>query len=153
MCWAYNRQHGTQYLAAMPTNIYGPGDNYDLHTAHVIPALIRKMHEAKMGARRGVVVWGSGSPRREFLYSGDLAEACLFLMNLVQKEFDFLVRNEIDPPVVNVGSGRDRKPRCKLVFGSRPAYQAFLHPITTDEAPRIPPVEGPFTGKAASASR
>lgn len=108
MCWAYNRQYGTRYLAAMPTNLYGPGDNYDLETSHVIPALIRKMHEAKINDDREVVLWGSGTPRREFLYSDDLADACLFLMNLNPRDFDFLVRSEGVAPLINVGSGQDQ---------------------------------------------
>src|SRR5574340_66343 len=78
MCWSYNRQYGTKYLAAMPTNLYGPGDNYDLENSHVLPALIRKMHEAKQRGDREMVVWGTGTPRREFLYSDDLAEACVY---------------------------------------------------------------------------
>ena len=80
MCAAYNRQYGTNYISVMPTNLYGPGDNYDLQNSHVMPALIRKMHEAKQRGDREVVVWGSGTPRREFLYSDDMAEACVFLM-------------------------------------------------------------------------
>jgi GDP-L-fucose synthase len=108
MCWAYNRQYGTRYLAAMPTNLYGPGDNYDLETSHVIPALIRKFHEARTSHQREVVLWGTGTPRREFLYSDDLAEACLFLMNLHQEAFDSLVQSETDAPIINVGSGRDQ---------------------------------------------
>lgn len=107
MCWAYNRQYGTKYLAAMPTNLYGPGDNYDLETSHVIPALIRKMHEAKISGRAQVVLWGTGTPRREFLYSDDLAAACLFLMNLDELTLDSLVR-EHTPPLVNIGSGVDQ---------------------------------------------
>jgi GDP-L-fucose synthase len=80
MCAAYNRQYGTDFMAVMPTNVYGPGDNYDLENSHVIPALIRKMHDAKVGGQRQVQVWGTGTPRREFLYSDDLADACVFLM-------------------------------------------------------------------------
>jgi GDP-L-fucose synthase len=108
MCWAYNRQYGTRYLAAMPTNLYGPGDNYDLQTSHVIPALIRKIHEAKTSGQREVVLWGTGTPRREFLYSDDVAEACLFLMNLSQEAFHSLVASETDAPLINVGSGQDQ---------------------------------------------
>jgi GDP-L-fucose synthase len=108
MCWAYNRQYGTRFLAAMPTNLYGPGDNYDLETSHVVPALIRKMHEAKMAGEAEVILWGTGTPRREFLYSDDLADACLFVMNLKEKEFDALVTSESDPPLINVGSGQDQ---------------------------------------------
>jgi GDP-L-fucose synthase len=80
MCDAYNRQYGTNFMSVMPTNLYGPGDNYDLQGSHVLPALIRKMHEAKLQKAKEVVVWGTGSPRREFLYSDDLADACVFLM-------------------------------------------------------------------------
>ena len=80
MCWAYNRQYGTRYLALMPNNLYGPGDNYDLATSHVLPALIRKAHEAKCAGAADLEVWGTGTPRREFLYSDDLADACIFLL-------------------------------------------------------------------------
>ena len=75
MCWSYNRQYGTKFLAAMPTNLYGPGDSYDLNNSHVLPALIRKMHEAMKGGLDEVLIWGTGSPLREFLYSEDMAEA------------------------------------------------------------------------------
>jgi len=81
MCQSYNRQYGTRYISVMPTNLYGPGDNFDLKTSHVLPALIRKFHEAKMGGDKSVEVWGTGAPRREFLYVDDLADACLYLMN------------------------------------------------------------------------
>jgi GDP-L-fucose synthase len=108
MCWAYNRQYGTRYLAAMPTNLYGPGDNYDLQTSHVIPALICKMHEAKMSGQTEVLLWGSGTPRREFLYSEDLADACVFLMELNQQAFHSLVGSEINAPLINVGAGEDQ---------------------------------------------
>lgn len=87
MCWAYNRQYGTHYLAAMPTNLYGPGDNYDLKGSHVIPGMIRKMHEARENGNHRVELWGTGTPRREFLHSDDLATACVFLMNLGKAEF------------------------------------------------------------------
>jgi GDP-L-fucose synthase len=80
LCSAYNAQYGTNYLSVMPTNMYGPGDNYDLNNSHVLPALMRKMHEAKQRGDKEVIVWGTGSPRREFLYSDDLADACVFLM-------------------------------------------------------------------------
>ncbi|MCS6946461.1 MAG: GDP-L-fucose synthase [Steroidobacteraceae bacterium] len=106
MCWAYNRQYGTRFLAAMPTNIYGPGDNYDLRTSHVLPALIRKMHEAKMANCAEVVIWGSGAPRREFLHADDLAQALVFLARLDEATFGALV----DPascPVINIGTGED----------------------------------------------
>lgn len=107
MCWAYNRQFGTQYLAVMPTNLYGPGDNYDLHTSHVIPALIRKMHEAKIAKQSQVTVWGTGTPRREFLFSDDLAQACLFLMNLSDEDFKTHITSNTSAPVINVGCGED----------------------------------------------
>lgn len=107
MCWSYNRQYGTQYLAAMPTNLYGPGDNYDLQNSHVLPALIRKMHEAKLRGDQEVVVWGTGSPRREFLYSDDIADACVYLMNLPDEQFLSLLKNDI-APLVNVGCGHDQ---------------------------------------------
>jgi len=106
MCWAYNRQYGTRYLCAMPTNLYGPGDNYDLTTSHVLPALIRKFHEAKLRGERTVMLWGSGAPRREFLYSDDMAAACVHLMELPPERLGTLV-NDREPPLVNVGSGED----------------------------------------------
>jgi len=108
MCWSYNRQYATRYLAAMPTNLYGPGDNYDLQTSHVIPALIHKMHEAKAHGQNEVTLWGTGTPRREFLYSEDLAQACLFLMNLDHQEFGLLVSGEVTAPLINIGSGQDQ---------------------------------------------
>lgn len=111
MCWAYNRQYATRFLAAMPSNLYGLGDNYNLETSHVIPAFIRKMHDAKMSGRKEVVLWGTGSPRREFLCSDDLAHACLFLMNLDQQTFASLVSSDTAVPVINIGSGRDQSIR------------------------------------------
>jgi GDP-L-fucose synthase len=107
MCWSYNRQYGTRYLAAMPTNLYGPGDNYDLETSHVLPALIRKMHEAKISGLREVLLWGTGTPRREFLYSDDLANACVFLMQLDPPTYASLA-DESRAPLINVGSGQDQ---------------------------------------------
>lgn len=146
MCWSYNRQYGTKYLAAMPTNLYGPDDNYSLMNSHVIPAMIRKFHLAKLASlgdwvaieqdeiRHGpipeelkqelrkcvdgnlparVTLWGTGTPRREFLFSEDMADACVFLMNLSDDKFaDLLNSNEndpdsFDPPLVNIGVGHD----------------------------------------------
>ena len=110
MCWSYNRQYGTQYLAAMPTNLYGPSDNYDLEKSHVIPALIRKFHEAKVSNQAAVMVWGTGTPKREFLYSDDMAQACVFLMNFADDAFQKLLavdRNDGLPPLLNLGSGTD----------------------------------------------
>jgi GDP-L-fucose synthase len=106
MCWAYNRQYGTRYLTVMPTNLYGPGDNYDLQTSHVLPALIRKMHEAKVSGAEEVVVWGTGTPRREFLYSDDMADACIYLFEQSESGLEGLF-NESFPPLVNVGCGQD----------------------------------------------
>jgi GDP-L-fucose synthase len=105
MCWSYNRQYGTQYLAVMPTNLYGPGDNYDLKTSHVLPALIRKMHESKERGDAEVVVWGTGRPRREFLYSDDMAAACVMLMELPDERFQKAIGDW--PPLLNVGCGED----------------------------------------------
>jgi GDP-L-fucose synthase len=106
MCWSYNRQYGTRYLAAMPTNLYGPGDNYDLANSHVLPALIRKTAEAVRTEAPSVTVWGTGTPRRELLYSDDLAEACVFLMNLDEERYGTLF-TENDPPLINIGTGED----------------------------------------------
>jgi GDP-L-fucose synthase len=113
MCWSYNRQYGTRYLAVMPTNLYGPGDNYHPENSHVIPALIRKFHEAKVADAPTVTVWGSGTPRREFLYSEDMADACVFLMNLPDDKYDSLLGSDeaktgkFEPPLVNIGVGTD----------------------------------------------
>lgn len=96
MCRSYNRQYGTKFISVMPTNLYGPGDNYDLENSHVIPALIRKMHEAKIREDEEILIWGTGKPRREFLYVDDLAQACIQIIN--QKEV-------VD--LINVGSGED----------------------------------------------
>lgn len=106
-CWAFNRQHGTHYLSVMPTNLYGQGDNYDLTTSHVLPALIRKMHEAKVGGKPNVTLWGTGSPRREFLYSEDLADAVVFLANLPDAVYDPLVSSETVAPLINIGYGEE----------------------------------------------
>ncbi|MBL8315111.1 MAG: GDP-L-fucose synthase [Rubrivivax sp.] len=113
MCWSYNRQYGTRYLAAMPTNLYGPGDNYHPTHSHVIPALLRKFHEAKARGDATVTVWGTGTPRREFLYSDDMADACVFLMNLPDERYGALlgsdesVTGRFEPPMVNIGVGDD----------------------------------------------
>ena len=113
MCWSYNRQYGTKYLAVMPTNLYGPGDNYHLENSHVIPALIRKFHEAMRANAKEVVVWGTGAPKREFLYSEDMSDACVYLMNLPNDSFDELlgcdetVSGKFEPPLVNIGVGED----------------------------------------------
>ena len=108
MCRSYNRQYGTRFLAAMPTNLYGSGDNYELGTAHVLPALLRKMHEAKIQGERSVTIWGTGSPRREFLYSDDMADACVILMNLSDTAFDKVLRGPNEFPLINIGCGEDQ---------------------------------------------
>jgi GDP-L-fucose synthase len=141
MCWAYNREYGTRFLAVMPTNLYGPGDNYDLETSHVIPAMIRKFHLAKLASqgnwaaieedetRHGPIpaelkgelhdictgrrepcvrLWGTGTPRREFLSSDDLADACVLLMNLPDDKFDSVLNPPHPaPPLINIGVGKD----------------------------------------------
>jgi GDP-L-fucose synthase len=96
MCQAYRRQYGLNAISVMPTNLYGPGDNFDLENSHVLPALLRKFHEAKMKKHNKVVIWGSGTPRREFLHVDDLADACVFLMQHYEQE-----------EIINVGSGKD----------------------------------------------
>ena len=96
LCRAYRTQYGCDFISAMPTNLYGPKDNFDLTSSHVLPALMRKFHDAKVEGRKEVTVWGTGSPKREFLHVDDLAEACLFLMN----EYS-------DAPHINVGTGED----------------------------------------------
>jgi len=95
-CQAYHRQYGAKFISVMPTNLYGPGDNFDLETSHVLPALIRKFHEAKTTGAHEVTIWGTGKPRREFLYVDDLADACIFLM-----------QNYDSPEIINVGTGKD----------------------------------------------
>lgn len=96
LCQAYAKQYGKNFISGMPTNLYGPNDNFDLHTSHVLPALIRKVHEAKLRGDKSYVVWGTGSPRREFLHVDDLSEACLFLLE-----------NYNEPEIVNIGCGED----------------------------------------------
>jgi GDP-L-fucose synthase len=138
LCWAYNRQHGTQYVAAMPTNLYGPGDNFNLETSHVLPALIRKVAEAKLAGASHITVWGTGTPRRELLYSDDLAQACVHLMNLPDAEFTKLLSDD-EPPLINIGTGEDLSIReiaelvCKVVgFGGELRFD----PSRPDGTPR-----------------
>jgi GDP-L-fucose synthase len=120
LCQAYRRQYGRDFISAMPTNLYGPNDNFDLESSHVLPAIIRKFHDSKLEGRDEVVIWGSGSPRREFLHADDLADACLFLM-----------RNFDEESHINVGTGEDLTirelaelvaevvhPEARLVFDS-----------------------------------
>ncbi|MDO8513854.1 MAG: GDP-L-fucose synthase [bacterium] len=96
MCQAFNKQYGTNFISVMPTNLYGPDDNFDLKNSHVLPALIRKMHEAKESNSPTVEIWGTGTPKREFLFVEDLADACVYLMN-----------NYDDPSIINIGVGQD----------------------------------------------
>jgi GDP-L-fucose synthase len=107
MCRSYNRQYGTSFLAAMPTNLYGPNDNFDLETSHVLPALIRKFHEAKLSGSETVTVWGTGTPKREFLHVDDLADASLFLMNLPEDKYQSLVTCHQTPALINIGTGEE----------------------------------------------
>ena len=128
MCWSYNRQFGTRYLAAMPTNLYGPGDNFDLANSHVLPALLRKAVKARSAGEKQLTVWGSGRPRREFLFNEDLGDACIFLLNLAEPDYQGLLRMEAGP-LINIGTGEDLTIRelaelvlrvigyeCELVF-------------------------------------
>jgi GDP-L-fucose synthase len=128
MCWAYNRQFGTQFLSVMPSNLYGPGDDYDPKTSHLLPALIRKVVEAKRTGSGRIEVWGSGTPRRELLYSDDMADACVFLLQLDEPAFQSLLMKDF-PPLINVGTNEDLTVRelaamvcdvleyaCELVF-------------------------------------
>ena len=106
MCWSYNRQYGTRFLAVMPTNMYGPGDNYDLASSHVLPALIRKAHEAKLRGDAQLQVWGSGRPMREFLHSDDMADACVYLLDLPEERYAQLVAPSA-LPLINIGAGKE----------------------------------------------
>ena len=106
MCWSNNRQYGTRYVAAMPCNLYGTEDNFDLQTSHVLPALIRKAMEAKRKGSQSFTVWGTGTPRRELLHSDDLAEGAIFLLELDDATYGSLL-NADSPPLVNIGTGED----------------------------------------------
>ena len=116
MCESYNLQYGTNFISVMPTNLYGANDNFDLETSHVLPALLRKMHEAKLNNESQVEIWGSGKPRREFLYSEDMADACVFLLenrdfsDVVNSEFNIensTLKNEVRNTHINIGTGLD----------------------------------------------
>jgi len=109
MCESYNIQYGTNFISVMPTNLYGPNDNFNLEKSHVLPALLRKMHEAKLNNTSKVEIWGSGKPRREFLYSEDMADACVFLLE--NRDFKDLVNSKFEDEVrnthINIGTGKD----------------------------------------------
>jgi len=110
MCWSYNRQYGTQYLAAMPTNLYGIGDNYHPENSHVIPGLLYKFHQAVIKKESSVTIWGTGKPRREFMFNEDMARACIQVMGLPDDKFNSLLasdRNDGVAPVINIGVGDD----------------------------------------------
>jgi len=139
MCWAYNRQYKTRFLGAMLTNLYGPGDNYHPSNSHLIPALIRKMHEAKVSGAEQAVVWGTGTPRREFLYSDDAADACIFLLNLPEERFLRLLSDPENPPLINVGWGSDMTVRevAELVAEVVGLHDALtFDPTKPDGTPR-----------------
>jgi GDP-L-fucose synthase len=106
-CRSYNQQYGTKFLAAMPNNLYGTNDNFDLEKSHVLPALMRKFHEAKENGSSSVTVWGSGTPLREFLHVDDLAEASHFLLTLDDERYETLLNDEIAPALINIGSGEE----------------------------------------------
>ncbi|MEA3521728.1 MAG: GDP-L-fucose synthase [Campylobacterota bacterium] len=107
MCESYNLQYGTNFISVMPTNLYGINDNFDLETSHVLPALLRKMHEAKLNNTSQVEIWGSGKPRREFLYSDDMADACVFIMENRDFKDTFSTSKEIRNTHINIGTGVD----------------------------------------------
>jgi GDP-L-fucose synthase len=142
MCWSYNRQFGARYLAVMPTNLYGPGDTYHPENSHVIPAMIRRFHEAKAAGAESVTIWGTGTPRREFLYSEDMADGCVHLMNLPDADFLPLLgqdRNDGLAPLVNIGVGHDLTIRelaqtVKAVVGFQGALK--FDPSKPDGTPR-----------------
>jgi len=128
MCQSYNRQYGTRFISAVPANLYGPGDNFDLLDSHVIPALMRKFHQAKITGAPEVIIWGTGTPRREFLYVDDLADACLFLMERYQ-----------EGEIINVGVGQDLQilELARLVAAVTGFQgQIILDPSYTDGTPR-----------------
>ena len=107
ICQSYNRQYHMRFLAVMPTNLYGINDNFDLESSHVLPALIRKFHEARIRDDATVTLWGTGAPRREFLHADDFADACWFLLNLSDADFAGLISGDQTTPLINIGCGRD----------------------------------------------
>lgn len=142
LCSSFNRQYGTRYLAVMPTNLYGIGDNFDLQTSHVLPALLRRMHEATIDGSKEVLVWGTGWPRREFMLSDDLAEACVFLMNLPDELFQPLLHPphpQMIFPLINIGCGEDLTIReLASLIAETVGYHGQLQfdPSKPDGAPR-----------------
>jgi len=128
MCQAYRRQYGCNFIVAMPTNLYGPGDNFDWESSHVVPALLGKFHEAKSSGARSVMVWGSGRPRREFLHVDDLAEACLFLMEHYDEE-----------DIINVGTGQEVTiAELAVIIGKTVGFEGEIvyDPTLPDGTPR-----------------
>jgi len=126
MCESYNRQYGTKFVAVMPTNLYGPGDNFNLETSHVLPALIRKFHEAKESNASEVEVWGTGKPRREFLYVDDMAEACVYVMNLDEKKLSNELLQYPKPCFVNLGSGKDLSILALMIWFPHRIYASIM---------------------------
>ena len=133
MCWSYNRQYGTRYLCAMPTNLYGPGDNYDLQTSHVLPALMRKFHEAKLRDERSVAVWGTGTPRREFLHTGPLepTNRPYAIAKIAGIEMCWSYNRQYGTPqkLLDIGLVRSLgwEPRIPLAEGLRSTYESFVN--------------------------
>lgn len=107
MCESYNLQYGTNFISVMPTNLYGPNDNFDLEKSHVLPALLRKMHEAKLQGKKEVEIWGTGKPRREFLYSEDMADACVYIIENIDFEDFSDGKTEVRNTHINIGTGED----------------------------------------------
>ncbi len=134
MCESYNLQYGTNFISVMPTNLYGPNDNFDLETSHVLPALLRKMHEAKEKNEPRVEIWGSGKPRREFLYSEDMADACVFLLENRDFENTYMADNkEIRNTHINIGTGVDISIKeLALTIQKIVGYKGTLH-FNTDK--------------------
>ncbi len=129
MCESYNLQYGTNFISVMPTNLYGPNDNFDLETSHVLPALLRKMHEAKGKNEPTVEVWGSGKPRREFLYSEDMADACLFILENMEFNNTYMAGSkEIRNTHINIGTGLDISIKeLALLIQKIVGYKGALH--------------------------
>lgn len=137
MCWSYNRQYATSFVAAMPTNLYGPNDNYDPEQSHLIPALMQRIHSAKISSIREVAVWGTGKVRREFLHSQDAADACIFLLSLPEEQFRSLLLGRA--PIINVGCGFDLTVRdVAELLADVIGYQGILtfDPSRPDGTPR-----------------